>query len=126
VLERRFPGARILGTYCPPFRPLNKAVERELIERVADLKPDLFWAGLSTPKHERFIAEFISKIDTKLMLGVAAAFDIHAGLKNSPTWTKRMGLQWLHRLYEEPRRLWIRYLVNNSKFLLNIFSCSHA
>ena len=55
------------------------------------------------------------------MLGVGAAFDIHAGLlKDSPTWTKRMGLQRLHRLYEEPRRLWIRYLVNNSTFVLNI------
>ena len=121
TLERRFSGIRILGTYCPPFRPSNKAEERELIERVADLKPDLFWVGLSTPKQERFMAEFIHKLDTKLMLGVGAAFDIHAGLlKDSPTWLKSMGLQWLHRLYQEPRRLWKRYLVNNPKFVLNI------
>ena len=49
ALEGRFPGTRILGSYCPPFRPLNKAIERELIERVADLKPGLFWAGLARP-----------------------------------------------------------------------------
>jgi N-acetylglucosaminyldiphosphoundecaprenol N-acetyl-beta-D-mannosaminyltransferase len=121
VLECQHPGIRIVGAYCPPFRLLNKAEERDLIERVADLKPELFWVGLSTPKQERFMAEFIHKLDTKLMLGVGAAFDIHAGLlKDSPTWVKRAGLQWVHRLYQEPRRLCKRYLVNNPKFVLEI------
>jgi N-acetylglucosaminyldiphosphoundecaprenol N-acetyl-beta-D-mannosaminyltransferase len=119
VLTRRFPGIRILAAHCPPFRPLNNAEERDLIERVGDLKPDLFWVGLSTPKQERFMAEFMEKLDTKMMLGVGAAFDIHAGLLNdSPAWAKRAGLQWLHRLCQEPKRLWKRYLVNNPEFML--------
>ena len=121
VLEHRFPGIHIVGTYCPPFRRLNHDEERELIRRVAELQPDLFWIGLSTPKQERFMAEFIHKLDTKVMLGVGAAFDIHTGmLKDSPAWIKMAGLQWLHRLLQEPRRLWNRYLVNNPKFVLNI------
>jgi N-acetylglucosaminyldiphosphoundecaprenol N-acetyl-beta-D-mannosaminyltransferase len=120
-LEQRFPGIRIVGTYCPPFRPLDKAEEGHLIEVVGDAKPDFFWVGLSTPKQERFMAEFMPKLDAKVMLGVGAAFDIHAGLlKDSPAWIKTMGLQWLHRLYQEPKRLWERYLVNNPKFVLNI------
>lgn len=120
-LQREFPGIRILGTYCPPFRQLNGAEEDELIQLVADLKPDLFWVGLSTPKQERFMAEFIHRLDTKLMLGVGAAFDIHAGLlRDSPAWIKKAGLQWLHRLTQEPARLWKRYLINNPEFLVKI------
>lgn len=120
-LRRGFPGIRILGTHCPPFRELNQDEEDELIQLVADLKPDVFWVGLSTPKQERFMAEFIHKLDTKLMLGVGAAFDIHAGLlSDSPAWVKKAGLQWLHRLAQEPSRLWKRYLINNPEFLLKI------
>lgn len=119
VLTRRFPGIRILAAHCPPFHPLNKAEERDLVERVGDLKPDLFWVGLSTPKQEQFMAQFIDRLDTKMMLGVGAAFDIHTGLlKDSPAWVKRAGLQWLHRLCQEPKRLWKRYLVNNPEFML--------
>jgi N-acetylglucosaminyldiphosphoundecaprenol N-acetyl-beta-D-mannosaminyltransferase len=120
-LQRGFPGICILGAHCPPFRKLNDAEESELIQRVADLKPDLFWVGLSTPKQERFMADFIHKLDTRLMLGVGAAFDIHAGLlKDSPAWVKKAGLQWLHRLIQEPARLWKRYLINNPEFLVKI------
>lgn len=100
---------------------MNGAEEDELIQLVADLKPDLFWVGLSTPKQERFMAEFIHRLDTKLMLGVGAAFDIHAGLlRDSPAWIKKAGLQWLHRLTQEPARLWKRYLINNPEFLVKI------
>jgi N-acetylglucosaminyldiphosphoundecaprenol N-acetyl-beta-D-mannosaminyltransferase len=67
------------------------------------------------------VHEFIEKLDTKLMLGVGAAFDIHTGqLEDSPAWIKRAGLQWLHRLCQEPRRLGKRYLVNNPDFVLSI------
>ena len=121
VLGSRFAGIRVVGTYCPPFRPLNHGEECDLIRRVTELQPDLFWVGLSTPKQERFMAEFIPKLDAKLMLGVGAAFDIHTGqIKDSPPWVKRAGLQWLHRLCQEPGRLWKRYLINNPEFALNI------
>jgi N-acetylglucosaminyldiphosphoundecaprenol N-acetyl-beta-D-mannosaminyltransferase len=120
-LLARFPKVQIAGTYEPPFRPLNAEELEQLQERVRLARPDVMWIGLSTPKQERFMAEFIHKLDTKLMLGVGAAFDIHAGLlKDSPTWVKRAGLQWVHRLYQEPRRLCKRYLVNNPKFVLEI------
>lgn len=117
-LERRFPGIRIVGIYTPSFRPLNNNEERKLRKQMAQLKPDLFWVGLSTPKQERFMAEYIQKLDTKIMLGVGAAFDIHAGrTRDAPDWIKKIGMQWLHRLYQEPRRLWRRYLYNNPVFV---------
>lgn len=117
-LEEKFPGICILGTYSRPFRSLNKREEEELREKIGCLKPDLFWVGLSTPKQERFMAEYIKKLDTKVMLGVGAAFDIHAGrTKDAPNWIKKIGMQWLHRLYQEPTRLWRRYLYNNPVFV---------
>ncbi len=120
-LQRQFPRISIVGAYSPPFRELTAAERRELMALVAGLQPDLFWVGLSTPKQERFMAEFVDKLPVKLMLGVGAAFDIHAGLlHDSPAWVKNMGLQWLHRLAQEPRRLWRRYLINNPEFLFRI------
>ena len=117
-LEERFPGIRIVGTYTPPFRLLNEQEGAELCEQVARLKPDFFWVGLSTPKQERFMAEYIHKLDTKVMLGVGAAFDVHLGFtKDAPDWIKKISMQWLHRLCQEPRRLWRRYLYNNPVFV---------
>lgn len=64
------------------------------------------------------MADYLDKLDVKLMVGVGAAFDIHTGkIKDAPRWVKQAGLQWLHRLSQEPQRLWRRYLVNNPKFM---------
>lgn len=120
-LESRIPGLCIVGTFTPPFRALTSAEDREFIATVAELRPDVIWVGLSTPKQERFMASMIERLDTCLMVGVGAAFDIHAGLlPDAPLWMKSAGLQWLHRLIKEPRRLWRRYLTNNPRFLWNI------
>jgi N-acetylglucosaminyldiphosphoundecaprenol N-acetyl-beta-D-mannosaminyltransferase len=117
-LRRRFPDIRIVGTYTPPFRPLNQAEQTSLQQTIARLRPDIVWVGLSTPKQERFMAEYLPRLDCTLMIGVGAAFDFHTGrLKDSPQWVKRLGLQWLHRLVQEPTRLWKRYLINNPIFL---------
>jgi N-acetylglucosaminyldiphosphoundecaprenol N-acetyl-beta-D-mannosaminyltransferase len=121
ALTSRFPGLRVVGTYTPPFRPLNTDEERDLIGQVKERRPDVFWVGLSTPKQERFMATYLRKLDLKLMVGVGAAFDLHTGhMKDAPRWMKNSGLQWLHRLAQEPRRLWRRYLVNNPLFIYRI------
>jgi len=120
-LTQRFPGLNVVGTYTPPFRPLSAEEEADLIRTVAQLKPDFFWVGLSTPKQEKFMDQYLSKLNTKLMLGVGAAFDIHTGrIKDAPYWMKLMGVQWLHRIYQDPGRLWKRYLINNPKFVYRI------
>jgi N-acetylglucosaminyldiphosphoundecaprenol N-acetyl-beta-D-mannosaminyltransferase len=120
-LGERFPGINIAGTYTPPFRPLNANERRHLIGILSDAAPDIIWVGLSTPKQENFMAEYLPILRTKLMIGVGAAFDLHTGrIHDCEDWVKRAGLQWLHRLCQEPGRLWKRYLVNNPKFLLAV------
>jgi N-acetylglucosaminyldiphosphoundecaprenol N-acetyl-beta-D-mannosaminyltransferase len=120
-LRRRFVGLQVVGTYTPPFRPLTDSEESELAATLKACNPDVIWVGLSTPKQERFMAHYINRLDTKLMIGVGAAFDVHTGhIKDAPAWIKAAGLQWLHRLLQEPRRLWKRYLLNNPRFLFRI------
>ncbi len=117
-LEKKYPEINIVGTFTPPFRPLNTREQNGLVDTIARLKPDIVWVGLSTPKQERFMADMVGRIDCKLMIGVGAAFDIHTNRVNdAPLWIKNIGLQWMHRLCQEPRRLWKRYLINNSMFL---------
>jgi N-acetylglucosaminyldiphosphoundecaprenol N-acetyl-beta-D-mannosaminyltransferase len=120
-LTRQFPGIKIVGTYTPPFRPLNASEEASLVEMVRRAKPDIFWVGISTPKQDRMMAAYLPKLETKVMLGVGAAFDIHTGrTKDAPNWMKQAGLQWLFRLAQEPRRLYKRYLLNNPQFIYKI------
>jgi len=121
ALQRRFPGLKIVGTYTPPFRALSPVEEELLTTQVAQARPHILWVGLSTPKQEKFMAEFVGRLQVPLLVGVGAAFDFHTGsIRDSPGWIKRAGLQWLHRLAQDPRRLWKRYLMNNPKFLWRI------
>lgn len=121
-LSKRFPGIQIVGTYTPPFRPLSAEESADLQEELSNRDPDIIWIGLSTPKQEQFMAENLGSLSCKIMVGVGAAFDIHTGhIKDSPRWMKRVGLQWFHRLCQEPGRLWKRYLLNNSGFLIRTF-----
>jgi N-acetylglucosaminyldiphosphoundecaprenol N-acetyl-beta-D-mannosaminyltransferase len=117
-MEARFPGARVVGTFTPPFRPLDSKEIEELQRTIKTLQPDMIWVGLSTPKQERFMAEFGPQLDVTLMFGVGAAFDFFAGrVKQAPRWMQRSGLEWLFRFGCEPRRLWKRYLKNNPLFV---------
>jgi N-acetylglucosaminyldiphosphoundecaprenol N-acetyl-beta-D-mannosaminyltransferase len=123
VLTGKFPGLQVAGTCEPPFRPLNDSEQAALTAQVAAAKPDFFWVGLSTPKQERFMAENLARLDTTVMLGVGAAFDMLAGTKQqAPLWMQRSGLEWLYRLGQEPRRLGPRYLVNNPLFVLRMMA----
>jgi N-acetylglucosaminyldiphosphoundecaprenol N-acetyl-beta-D-mannosaminyltransferase len=121
-LKTKFPKLQIVGTFTPPFRALN-ADEEKLREQVAIASPDIFWVGLSTPKQEKFMAEFLPKLDATLMIGVGAAFDFQSGrVKQAPRWMQRSGLEWIYRLGCEPRRLAKRYFRNNPLFALKYFS----
>ena len=122
-LKLKFPKLEIVGTFTPPFRALNTDEEKKLREQVAATQPDIFWIGLSTPKQEKFMAEFLPKLDTTLMIGVGAAFDFHSGrVKQAPRWMQRSGLEWFYRLCSEPRRLAKRYFKNNPLFALKFFA----
>jgi N-acetylglucosaminyldiphosphoundecaprenol N-acetyl-beta-D-mannosaminyltransferase len=118
-LEQRFPGVSITGTFCPPFRPLTEEEVHELQSKVSTSQADIVWVGLSTPKQERFMAEYLPQLDTSIMVGVGAAFDFHSGrVKQAPVWIQRNGLEWLYRVMQEPKRLWRRYFSIVPRFML--------
>jgi N-acetylglucosaminyldiphosphoundecaprenol N-acetyl-beta-D-mannosaminyltransferase len=117
-LTARFPGLQITGTYTPPFRPLTMEEEADLEQQIRESQADILWCGISTPKQERFMAQYCGKLPVKLMVGVGAAFDIHSGRsKDVPDWIKDAGLHWLFRMLRDPKRLAGRYLKNNPRFL---------
>jgi exopolysaccharide biosynthesis WecB/TagA/CpsF family protein len=110
---RQFPWAHIVGTYTPPFRELTSTEESDLIAIIKERKPDIIWIGISTPRQDLFMHRMLPRLETRMMFGVGAAFDFHSGhIKECPPWIKRAGLHWLHRLLQDPMRLWRRNLAN--------------
>ncbi len=117
-LLARFPKLQITGTFEPPFRALSPQEEAELVKAVQIAAPDIVWVGISTPKQEMFMAKYLNRLHTTLMIGVGAAFDIHSErVKQAPVWMQRNGLEWFFRFCQEPKRLWRRYLKNNPRFV---------
>lgn len=116
-LERKYPNLRIAGMYAPPFCQLTKEEDNEIIQKINDSKADFLWIGLGAPKQEIWMASHKNKAHA-VMIGVGAGFDFHAGVvKRAPVWMQRCGLEWLYRLFQDPKRLWKRYVVSNSKFV---------
>jgi N-acetylglucosaminyldiphosphoundecaprenol N-acetyl-beta-D-mannosaminyltransferase len=120
-LQARFPGLEVAGTYSPPFRALTPEEDAEIVERINAARPDLVWIGLSTPKQERWMDAHVGTLSAPVLLGVGAAFDIHAGtLAQAPRWMQRSGTEWLYRLLREPRRLWRRYFSIVPRFVVAV------
>ncbi|WP_091349162.1 WecB/TagA/CpsF family glycosyltransferase [Micromonospora rhizosphaerae] len=117
-LRRRFPTLRIAGAEPSKFRVARPGELAEIAARIAASDARLVLVGLGCPRQEAFAFAMRPLLDVPLM-AVGAAFDYHAGaLRPAPVWMQRSGLAWLWRLLLEPRRLWRRYLVYNSEFLL--------
>ena len=120
-LMERFPHLRIVGTHCPPFRPLTAAETAQVRVKINRSRADFVWVGLGCPKQELWMADHRDHLDAPVLIGVGAAFDFHSGLKKqAPNWMQQAGLEWLFRLCSEPRRLAGRYLKNNPLFVLQI------
>ncbi|MBT9568226.1 MAG: WecB/TagA/CpsF family glycosyltransferase [Thiobacillus sp.] len=116
-LREAFPALRI-RTEAPPFRTLTAEEDAAAVDRINTSGAGIVFVGLGCPKQERWIAEHRSKINA-VMIGVGAAFDFHAGtVQRAPAWMRNNGLEWLHRLASEPGRLWKRYMVTNTLFIL--------
>ena len=116
-LKQRFPGLGIAGLESPPFRLLTPDEDAAMVSRVNASGAGLMFVGLGCPKQDHFAAEHADRI-VPVQLCVGAAFDFLAGSKPpAPLWMQRRGLAWVFRLYQEPKRLWKRYLVTNSIYL---------
>lgn len=120
TLCRKYPWTRIVGIYTPPFRELTAREEDELVAEVSQLKPDIVWVGIGTPRQDLWMRKILPRLETRMMFGVGAAFDFLTGrVRLCPEWMKRAGLHWLHRLVQNPRRLWMRN-VRNTAFLWHV------
>jgi N-acetylglucosaminyldiphosphoundecaprenol N-acetyl-beta-D-mannosaminyltransferase len=115
--HRELPHLRLVGTCAPPFRALTPEEEEAHVAAINAADPDLLFVALGCPRQERWMAAHRGKIKA-CMLGVGQAFLVYGGLEQRlPVWARRLWLEWAYRLWLEPRRLWKRYLVTNSRFL---------
>jgi N-acetylglucosaminyldiphosphoundecaprenol N-acetyl-beta-D-mannosaminyltransferase len=119
-LKCQFPMLEVAGTYSPPFRPLTPEEDSSIVEMINRAGADVLWVGLGCPKQECWMYKHREQLRVPVLVGVGQAFDLHAGrLKQAPPWMREHGLEWLFRLLAEPRRLWRRYLIYNSAFVLS-------
>jgi REP element-mobilizing transposase RayT len=104
--------------YSPPFRRLTDEEESDIVNMINSARPDLICVALGCPKQENWMAAHMDKLQG-CMLGLGHAFNVYAGqAKRSPKWMQNLSLEWAYRLYQEPGRLWKRYFVTNTTFLL--------
>lgn len=119
-LRATFPELQIVGMYSPPFRELTAAEDDDVVERLNASGANVVFIGLGCPRQERWMFQHRGKVNA-VMIGVGAAFNYHAGTtKRAPVWMQNAGLEWLHRLASDPKRLWKRYLVTNTIFIFAI------
>lgn len=117
-LRRDFPGLDIRGALSPKFGDWPEDLERSYIDAINQSGAGAVFVGLGCPRQEIWMARRKADIHA-VTLGVGAAFDFHAGtIERAPKWIQRLGLEWLHRLLSEPRRLWKRYMNTNTRFIL--------
>jgi N-acetylglucosaminyldiphosphoundecaprenol N-acetyl-beta-D-mannosaminyltransferase len=117
-LQQTFPQLQIAGTHSPPFRALTPEEEAADRERIHRSGAAVVFVGLGCPKQEEWMYRQMGKLDA-VMIGVGAAFKFHSGeVAQAPRWMMKFGLEWLFRLAQEPDRLWFRYLLTNSAFII--------
>ena len=119
-LNTSFANIHVVGMLSPPYRALSAEENTAMVKQINASGAELVFVGLGCPKQEIWMAAQRGKINA-VMLGVGAAFDYHAGtLRRAPHWMQRSGLEWLYRFGQEPRRLWRRYLVTNTIFVIGM------
>ncbi|RYD26389.1 MAG: glycosyltransferase, partial [Verrucomicrobiaceae bacterium] len=117
-MKDRFPGAVIAGAYSPPFGEWPAEEHERIFQLIRDSGASLIWVGLGCPKQERWIARFKDRLPPGVYFGIGAAFAFHANrVRQAPAFLQKIGMEWAFRMLTEPRRLFRRYLVNNSLFL---------
>lgn len=115
VIEERFPKLKVVGSRNGYFDDSEKDV---VVQQVRRAKPDILFVGISSPKKEFWLAENLDALGVPFVMGVGGSFDVVAGeTSRAPEWMQRTGLEWLHRLGMEPRRMWRRYFIGNTVFL---------
>ncbi len=116
-VKEQFHGVNRAGSYSPPFRSATEAEETEMVAHINESNADMLWVGLGAPRQEQWIYRNLHRLNIPVCIGVGAAFDFHAGsVSRAPTWMQSAGLEWLYRVFADPR-LFRRYLDTNPPFL---------
>ncbi len=120
--ERDYPKIRIVGMMSPPFKPAYSCEEIDLmISTINSVSPDVLWVGMTAPKQEKWIYENRDRLNVKFAGAIGAVFDFYAGkIKRSHPIFQSLGLEWLPRFLQEPRRLWRRTFISAPIFLWHI------
>lgn len=112
--QKDHPGLRIAGYRNGYFR---RDEEEDVVATIRAATPDILFLGFGTPAKEYFMHRHYRALDVPFVMGVGGSFDVYAGLvARAPQWMQRAGLEWAFRLAQEPRRMWKRYLVGNTRF----------
>lgn len=107
-----------LHTYSPPFRTLDENEKKDIINMINEKNPDFVFVALGCPKQEKWMSEHLSKVNS-CMIGLGGALEVYAGIKHrAPQWMQNYSLEWVYRLIQDPKRLWKRYLVTNTLFII--------
>lgn len=118
---KELPELRIAGTWSPPFVPLEQMDFSGDAERINTSGAGIVMVALGCPKQEKWMAAMKGRVNG-VMLGVGGAFLLYAGIdQRAPKWMRDLSLEWVYRLWLEPRRLWRRYAVTNSLFIVLFF-----
>jgi N-acetylglucosaminyldiphosphoundecaprenol N-acetyl-beta-D-mannosaminyltransferase len=113
-------GIRVAGVYSSPSWPVPEVEKQNITRAIESASPDIVWCGLGTLRQEAWMDEFRHRLTVPVLYGVGAAFDFHAGkLPRAPVWMRETGFEWFYRFMREPTRLWRRYFVNGSVFVVN-------
>lgn len=123
-MELLYPGIQIKGTYSPPFAEKFSVAENEKIcKLVNQANVDILWVSLTAPKQDYWIYEHLDQLNVHIAAGVGGAFEVTLGsIQRAPEWMQKMGLEWLFRLLNEPRRLYKRYLLEAPTFIPLVFA----
>lgn len=114
------PGLIIAGTYTPPFMlEFDEHENERMLDAVLRARPDVLFVCLGTPKQEKWIARNLHRLSATVSIGIGVTLDMIAGrVYEPPDWVSNIGMEWLVRFIQEPKRLWSRYIVGGSEFIL--------
>ncbi|MCX0355172.1 WecB/TagA/CpsF family glycosyltransferase [Clostridium perfringens] len=118
-LKEKYNGLNIVGTYSPSYGFEKKDEEiKEIIKIINDVKPDILAVGLGAPKQEKFLYKYRNELNVPISLAIGASIDFEAGnINRAPKWMQNCGLEWFYRLCKEPKRMFRRYIVDDSKII---------
>lgn len=121
VLIRRYPGLCIAGTYAPPIGPFSAEENARMVAAVRAARPHLLFVAFGAPRQELWIRAHLDELEVPVCVGVGGTFNFLSGaIPRAPVWMRRAGLEWAHRLAQEPGRLWRRYLVHDLPVFLRL------